>query len=34
LRHLHLQLIGLYNREENCLLRGTDWVFKKTVFNG
>jgi hypothetical protein len=22
------QLTGFYNREEVCLLRGTDWVFK------
>jgi len=21
-------LIGFYNRDENCLLRGTNWVFK------
>jgi len=21
-------LIGFYNRDEKCLLRGTDWVFK------
>ena len=20
--------IGIYNRDEKCLLRGTDWVFK------
>jgi hypothetical protein len=28
--HLHVQhkLIGFYNREEKCLQRGTDWVFK------
>ena len=28
LRHLHHKLIGFYNRDEKCLLRGTDWVFK------
>ena len=22
------KLIGFYNREEHCLLRGTNWVFK------
>jgi hypothetical protein len=26
--HLHHKLIGFYNRHENCLLRGTNWVFK------
>jgi hypothetical protein len=26
--HLQHKLIGLYNREEKCLLRGTNWVFK------
>jgi hypothetical protein len=26
--HLHHKLIGFYNRDEKCLLRGTDWVFK------
>jgi hypothetical protein len=28
--HLYVQhkLIGFYNRDEKCLLRGTDWVFK------
>ena len=26
--HLQHKLIGFYNRDENCLLRGTDWVFK------
>jgi hypothetical protein len=25
---LHSKLIGFYNRDEKCLLRGTDWVFK------
>ena len=24
---LHHKLIGFYNRDETCLLRGTDWVF-------
>jgi len=26
--HLHHKLIGFYNRDENCLQRGTDWVLK------
>jgi hypothetical protein len=26
--HLQHKLIGFYNREGKCLLRGTDWVFK------
>ena len=26
--HLQHKLIGFYNRDENCLLRGTDWVLK------
>ena len=26
--HLQHKLIGFYNGEENCLLRGTDWGFK------
>jgi hypothetical protein len=26
--HLHKKLIGFYNRNEKCLQRGTDWVFK------
>jgi len=26
--HLQRKLIGLYNRDEKCLQRGTDWVFK------
>jgi len=26
--HLHHKLIGFYNRDGKCLLRGTDWVFK------
>ena len=28
LRHLYHKLIGFYNRDEKCLLRGTNWVFK------
>ena len=26
--HLQHQLIGFYNRDEKCLLRGTNWAFK------
>jgi hypothetical protein len=26
--HLQHKLIGFYNRDRKCLLRGTDWVFK------
>ena len=26
--HFHHKLIGFYNRDEECLLRGTNWVFK------
>jgi len=26
--HLQYKQIGFYNRDEKCLLRGTDWVFK------
>ena len=26
--HLQHKLIGFYNRDEMCLQRGTDWVFK------
>jgi hypothetical protein len=26
--HLHHKRIGFYIRDEKCLLRGTDWVFK------
>jgi hypothetical protein len=26
--HLQHKLIGFYNRDEKCLKRGTDWVFK------
>ena len=26
--HLQLKLIGFCNRDEKCLLRGTNWVFK------
>jgi len=28
LYHLHHKLIGFYNQNEKCLLRGTNWVFK------
>ena len=28
LRHLRHKLISFYNRDEKCLQRGTDWVFK------
>ena len=24
---MYLKLIGFYNRDEKCLLRGTNWVF-------
>jgi hypothetical protein len=30
--HLQLKLIGFYSRDEKCLLRGTDWVFKGLIF--
>jgi hypothetical protein len=26
--HLQHKLIGFYNRDEECLQRGTDWAFK------
>jgi len=26
--HLQHKLIGFYNRDEKCLQRGTDWVFR------
>ena len=26
--HLHHKLIGFYNRDEKCLLRGRNWVFE------
>ena len=29
---LQHKLIGFYNRDEKCLLRGTNWVFKSTHF--
>jgi hypothetical protein len=36
--HLHHKLIGFYNRDEKCLQRSTDWVFKysglRFVFKG
>ena len=28
LSHLQHKLIGFYNRDEKCLLRGTNWFFK------
>jgi hypothetical protein len=28
LYHLQHKLIDFYNRDEKCLQRGTDWVFK------
>jgi hypothetical protein len=28
LYHLQHKLIGFHNRDEKCLQRGTDWVFK------
>jgi hypothetical protein len=35
---IHHKLIDFYNREEKCLLRGTNWVFKQSnlsfVFKG
>jgi len=36
--HLQHKLVGFYNRDEKCLQRGTDWVFKysslRFVFKG
>jgi hypothetical protein len=36
--HLQHKLIGFYNRDKKCLLRGTNWVFKysslRFVFKG
>ena len=36
--HLQHKLISFYNRDEKCLQRGTDWVFKysglRFVFKG
>ena len=36
--HLQHKLVGFYNRDEKCLQRGTDWVFKysslRLVFRG
>ena len=29
--HLQHKLIGFYNRDEKCLLCGTDWVFKGLI---
>ena len=35
---IYHKLNGFYNRDEKCLLRGTNWVFKysslRFVFNG
>jgi len=31
--HLQHKLVGFYNREGLCLLRGTDWVFKCNSLN-
>jgi hypothetical protein len=35
---VRLKLIGFYNQDEKCLLRGTNWVFNKSslrfVFKG
>ena len=28
LYHLQHELVGFYNRDEKCLMRGTNWVFK------
>jgi hypothetical protein len=30
---LQHQLIGFYNRGKECLLRGTDWVFKSDRYS-
>ena len=36
--HLQHKLIGFYNRDEKCLLHGTNWFFKlsnlRFVFEG
>jgi hypothetical protein len=36
--HLHHKLTGFYNRDEKCLLRGTNWCYKcsnlRFVFKG
>ena len=36
--HLQHKLVGFYKRDEKCLQRGTDWVFKysglRFVFKG
>jgi len=29
--HLQHKLIGFYKRDEKCLQRGTDWVFKYSI---
>ena len=31
--HLQHKLTSFYNRDEKCLLRGTDWVFKKDRYS-
>ena len=31
--HLHHKLIGFYNRDEKCLLRGTNWVSKSDRYS-
>jgi len=31
--HLQHKLIGFYNRDEKCLQRGTDWVFKSGTYS-
>jgi len=31
--HLQHKLIGFYNRDEKCLQRGTDWVFKSDRYS-
>jgi hypothetical protein len=32
--HLQHKLIGFYNRDEKCLQRGKDWVFKYSSLHG
>jgi hypothetical protein len=29
--HLHKEQIGVYNRDEKCLQRGTDWALNEAV---
>ena len=31
--HLQHKLTGFYNRDEKCLLRGTNWVFKSDRYS-